>query len=268
MRPWLKLHRKIQQKPVWVMPPLYLKVWIWILTNVDEETGSIQTSLDRIAADVSWDERGGFKKPSRPTVNRVIQELEKVDSIRTEVVYRSFTRITVVNWHLYQDLDAPDVTDDLTEGDTELGHRESTLSSVSSSDSQVLGGTGGLDDVPPRKAILPNVADPETPVEHWLQVFRNARPSNGHPLQGLPPADIADVVQRVEDEIAERGGLESSLNLLAEVLNETPRPTSVKQAVYFCQRKAESRKSSGLVDREEAKRAAERFAQMRAEGKI
>jgi hypothetical protein len=52
---------------------------------------------------VAWDERGGFKKPSRPTVKRVIQALENVNSIRAEVVYRSFTKITVVNWGNYQE---------------------------------------------------------------------------------------------------------------------------------------------------------------------
>lgn len=84
------------------MPPLYLKVWIWILLNVDEETGSVRTSLDKIAADIAWDERNGYRRPTRKTISHVISELEVVNSISTEVVYRSFTRITVMHWADYQ----------------------------------------------------------------------------------------------------------------------------------------------------------------------
>jgi hypothetical protein len=99
---WLKLYKAVQQKPVWVMPPLYFKIWLWILMNADDETGQIQTSLDKIASDVAWDARQNYKKPSKPTVKRALHELEIVDSITTEVVYRSFTRITVTNWSQYQ----------------------------------------------------------------------------------------------------------------------------------------------------------------------
>ena len=101
-RPWLKLWRKTQQSFIWLMPPLYLKVWFWILINADDETGEIRTSLDKIAADVAWDEKNGHRKPSRRTISRAISELEKVNSILTEVVYRSYTKITVVNWAEYQ----------------------------------------------------------------------------------------------------------------------------------------------------------------------
>lgn len=106
------------------MPPLYLKIWFWILMNVDEESGSVRTSLDKIAADVAWDERGGYRKPSRRTISRAISELEVVNSIETEVVYRSFTKISVVNWGSYQAPNEQTYPDEAPERYTILAHKE------------------------------------------------------------------------------------------------------------------------------------------------
>lgn len=99
---YIQLFRKITTSAVFEMPPLYMKIWIWILTHVDHKTGKTTTTLSEIAKQVGWMERGAHKTPSKPTVSKILKWLEEDDTIFTEVVYRVHTAITVIKWDEYQ----------------------------------------------------------------------------------------------------------------------------------------------------------------------
>ena len=99
---YIQLFRKITRSAIYDMPPIYLKVWIWILTHIDYETGETTTTIGNIATSVGWRERRRDKTPSRTTIGKVLRWLELENSLKTEVVNRVNHRLIVVNWTIYQ----------------------------------------------------------------------------------------------------------------------------------------------------------------------
>ncbi len=130
---WFKFHRKTTSSLIWQMPPMYLKVWIWLLQKANHEErrvpttnlgvvivgrGQVMTSLDRIAEAVKHKDRNKIYKPAKKTIQRMLQWLEKQGMIVLERTYKTeggsgqagdklcqrvLTLITIVNWDTYND---------------------------------------------------------------------------------------------------------------------------------------------------------------------
>ncbi|MBO8183633.1 MAG: hypothetical protein H0Z28_12745 [Archaeoglobus sp.] len=76
---YILLSRKIIESEIWDKPPLYLKVWIWLLTQAQHtqykglKKGQLYTSIPEIQEAVSW--HIGFRK-EKPTKDQIYRVLE------------------------------------------------------------------------------------------------------------------------------------------------------------------------------------------------
>lgn len=98
---WIKKYVKEMDNGIWQMPPLYYKVWCWILYEVDRNTGSMRTSIRQIAEGVSWVEYSTERIPNKKTISKVLDYLESNGMIFKES-NAHFTEITAINWDTYQ----------------------------------------------------------------------------------------------------------------------------------------------------------------------
>ena len=83
----------------------------------------------------------------------------------------------------------------------------------------------------------------DTPVNRWLHSFNRHRPTAGHPLGRITDDEAMDLRVSIGDAI-EQHGESQALELLAEVFEMRPRPTSVKQALYSCSKVSRKDKPS------------------------
>ena len=119
-RGWVKNYRKELKSDVWVMPPLYGRVWQYLMLSANFEErkvpmrdgsfimvgpGQHLTSVRTIANAVGWYERGIWKETNPKTIQDIFVWLEKQNMITLEHGNgnRQFTLVTLVNWDLYQD---------------------------------------------------------------------------------------------------------------------------------------------------------------------
>lgn len=121
---YVKLWRKSKISPVWQMPPLYSRVWDWVLMSVNYETKSIPTptgpitvnpgqritSLRQIADEVAWYEYGVLRTPNVKTIKTIIDWLESNGQCSVESNGKG-TVITVINWDTYNGNGIEKVTD-------------------------------------------------------------------------------------------------------------------------------------------------------------
>lgn len=127
MSGWIKDYRKELESDIWMMPPLYHRVWQYIkymanhkptkipLENGDFftiEAGQHLTSIRGIAKGVAWYEGRVYKEPNPRTISKILNWLEKVKMIEINRGRgnREYTLITIVNWALYQGSDDEGVT--------------------------------------------------------------------------------------------------------------------------------------------------------------
>lgn len=124
---YIKDYRKELESDIWLMPPLYGRVWQWIKYSVNHKdkaipqpdgtdfmvkSGQRLTSLRQMAHAVAWQEGVRTITPSAETIARIVKWLESKNMI---TVFRgcrdrSYTLITVVNWAFYQGGDDDGVT--------------------------------------------------------------------------------------------------------------------------------------------------------------
>lgn len=119
MKGYIKDYRQELQSDIWMMPPLYHRVWQYLKYQVNHEPKKIPmrdgsflqikkgqhlTSIRNIAEGVSWYERGKRKEPNPKTVNDVLDWLIKQGMIEIErgKGNRQYTLITLINWEVYQ----------------------------------------------------------------------------------------------------------------------------------------------------------------------
>lgn len=137
-----KSWRKELHSDVWLMPPIYHRVWYWLRLNVQHTTylfptqgrfgiwvlpGQRITSLRQIAEGVAWKEWGVEKVPNTKTVKAVLGWLEGQEMVTVESNAKG-TLVSIVNWHSYNDIPDEKVTDEsnserITDG-TRSGHKE------------------------------------------------------------------------------------------------------------------------------------------------
>lgn len=121
---WVKIHRELLDKPIWILSSSEQKVilvtlllmanhkenkWEWNGSQYDCAPGQFVTSLEKIA------EKSG-KDISIQNVRTAIKRFEKYDFLTNEST-KTGRLITIVNWELYQvdyDVDNKDADKDLT----------------------------------------------------------------------------------------------------------------------------------------------------------
>jgi DNA-directed RNA polymerase subunit N (RpoN/RPB10) len=116
---WIKSHRKVTESDIWNMPPLYFKVWNYLLyaacfedksipmrdaSTVKLNKGQHLTSIRTIAGKVGWYERGIEKTPNPKTITDILEWLTKQEMIQIANGSndKQYTLITITNWDRYQ----------------------------------------------------------------------------------------------------------------------------------------------------------------------
>lgn len=116
---FIKDYRQELDSDIWIMPPLYHRVWQYLKYEVNHNENEIPmkdgtkflvkkgqrlTSYRNIAKSIGWYEGLQWKEPNPKTVKTICDWLEKNNMIIQEhgKGNRQFTLITIVNWGLYQ----------------------------------------------------------------------------------------------------------------------------------------------------------------------
>lgn len=128
---FIKKWRKEVGSDIWQMPPLYNRVWNFLLVYVEwrptifptqkrfgihVNSGQKITSLNNIADNVSWKEYGVTKTPNRKTIKKILEWLDFNEMISIES-NRQGTYISICNWGKYQS----DENEDETQSGQPLG---------------------------------------------------------------------------------------------------------------------------------------------------
>lgn len=119
-----KTYRKVLISDVWKMPPIYHRVFQYLILKakykIEEfptrkgyciflQPGQLIASMDHIAEGVNWYEWGVEKKPNKKTIKDILTWLES-NSMVTVVSNAHGTFIEVVNWRYYHGGDEEKVT--------------------------------------------------------------------------------------------------------------------------------------------------------------
>lgn len=114
-RGFFKSWRKEFESRIWTMPPLYHRVWHWIIGNAQHHIyeantptpfviyilpGQKLTSVRQIAEGVKWQEWGKDVVPNSKTISTILEWLKQQGMIVVESNAKG-TLISVVNWHIY-----------------------------------------------------------------------------------------------------------------------------------------------------------------------
>lgn len=125
---WIKLHRKIIESTIWDKPPLYLKVWMYLLISAQHaqykglKRGQISTSIPDIIEACKWHVGARVERPTKDQVYQVLSFLRKPDEggheSDTEATMITTTKAThgmlveVLNYNVYQDSDENESNDE------------------------------------------------------------------------------------------------------------------------------------------------------------
>jgi hypothetical protein len=90
---WIKLHRKLLDSEIWDKPSDWLKVWIYLMLEVDRNTGELKTSYAKIALDC---------KVAEGIVKRVLERARQCADIET-IRVRHGVVVLVLNYAQYQE---------------------------------------------------------------------------------------------------------------------------------------------------------------------
>jgi hypothetical protein len=119
MQGYIKDHRKELSSDIWLMPPLYHRVWQWLKYQVNHNDAEIPmsdgtklrirkgqhlTSVRKIARGIGWYERGIWEEPNPKTIDSVLKWLKNNNMITISKGRgnRQYTLITILNWEVYQ----------------------------------------------------------------------------------------------------------------------------------------------------------------------
>jgi len=132
---WIKDYRKELDSDIWMMPPLYHRVWQYLKymanhaptkfpmsdgTFFEIGVGQHLTSIRKIAKGVAWMEGREYHEPNPKTIQKILLWLERMNMIRIDRGRgnREYTLITIVNWAFYQASDEEGVTASTTASTT------------------------------------------------------------------------------------------------------------------------------------------------------
>ncbi|MBU5635500.1 hypothetical protein KOM00_02005 [Geomonas sp. Red69] len=135
---FIKSWRKELDSDIWMMPPIYHRVWYWLRLHAQYEAflfptlhqygiwvlpGQRLTSLQQIAEGVKWTEWGREVIPNKKTIKGVLDWLEHREMVTVESNSKG-TLITIVNWTTYNPQALPEVTGDSNAEETRVGHKK------------------------------------------------------------------------------------------------------------------------------------------------
>lgn len=98
---WIKDYRQELNSDIWMMPPLYHRVWQWLKYQVNHEDqfiplrngskvkvskGQHMTSIRQIAQGVGWYEGRVWKEPNPKTIRTILKWLEQQGMITITAV--------------------------------------------------------------------------------------------------------------------------------------------------------------------------------------
>jgi hypothetical protein len=119
MTGYIKDHRKELHSDIWLMPPMYHRLWQWLKYKVNYEDAVIPmndgskftikkgqhlTSLRHIAQGLGYYEGRAWKEPNPKTVSVILEWMIKTEMIEIERGRgnREYTLITLLNWEKHQ----------------------------------------------------------------------------------------------------------------------------------------------------------------------
>ncbi|MEV3035491.1 hypothetical protein ABNF53_17025 [Paenibacillus larvae] len=120
MQGYIKDYRQELKSDIWLMPPLYHRVWQYLKYMANHQDNDIPmnygsrlkirrgqclTSIRNIANGVGYYERAVWREPNPKTISTVLDWLEENEMITIErgQSNRQYTLITVINWEIYQE---------------------------------------------------------------------------------------------------------------------------------------------------------------------
>lgn len=95
---WISLHRKLIESEIWEKPPLYIKVWIYLLISAQHtdykglKRGQVRTSIPEIIEACKWRIGARVERPTKDQVYQVIEWLRKPN----EGVHESNAKATMI----------------------------------------------------------------------------------------------------------------------------------------------------------------------------
>ncbi len=181
MQGWIKDYRKELLSDVWLMPPLYHRVWQYLKYKVNHKPayvptkngkiyigeGETVTSMRQIAEAVKWVEYGVERIPSPKTIREILDWLQDQEMITRES-NRLGTRIKLINYGLYQGADDGE-SNTLETDRKQSGPTNKNVKNV-------------------KKEKRPVLFSPESEPFRAAVYLRNKIAEN-HPRQPLPPVD-------------------------------------------------------------------------------
>ncbi|GGB43461.1 hypothetical protein GCM10011409_21340 [Lentibacillus populi] len=119
MKGYIKDFRKELNSDIWVMPPLYHRVWQYLKYTVNHKDNKVPmrdgsfltikqgqhlTSMRKIARQVGYYEQGAWKEPNPKTIKAILNWLETQNmiSVSSGDGNNKYTLITLINWEMYQ----------------------------------------------------------------------------------------------------------------------------------------------------------------------
>lgn len=129
MEGWIKLHRVIVVKEIYLMPPLYLRVFERLILEANHfckripynkttkliKRGERLTSIRQIAEWVAWYERGILKIPNPKTISEILKWLAEKEMIEIYNAGNSReTHYNIVNYSSYQGIDSNESNSQVT----------------------------------------------------------------------------------------------------------------------------------------------------------
>lgn len=132
MEGWISLHRKLMESEIWEKPPLYMKVWVFLLLSAQHKQykglkpGQVLTSIPEIIEGVSWMVGARRERPTKDQVFQVLQFLrgkamkskrspdESNDGTAMITTTRATHKmlVTICNYGLYQDRNKDESNDE------------------------------------------------------------------------------------------------------------------------------------------------------------
>ena len=92
--------RKLIESEIWRKPPLYLKVWVYLLIKAQHKQykglrrGQLVTSIPEIMEDVSWTVGARIERPTKDQIFQIIEWLRRTSSKATLPGYESNAKAT------------------------------------------------------------------------------------------------------------------------------------------------------------------------------
>ncbi|MDG0056951.1 hypothetical protein MMB75_25330 [Paenibacillus sp. P2(2022)] len=80
---WISLHRKLIESEIWEKPPLYIKVWVFLLISAQHtdykglKPGQVRTSIPEIIEACKWRVGARIERPTKDQIYQVIEWLRK-----------------------------------------------------------------------------------------------------------------------------------------------------------------------------------------------